>query len=79
MKRTALSDNDFNLLEKYASKVFQHSDDWFYSKYYGRRTVEAGDLSDLRDAFAADGRIDICKIAAEIENRKIAEIIGAKQ
>lgn len=79
LKRTTLSNNDFNLLEHYANKVFRHSDDWFYDKYYSRKTVDTCDLSDLRDAFTADDSIDLAEITAGLENKKIAEIIGVNK
>lgn len=72
-KRTKLSDDDFNVLKECADKVFRHSDDWFYEKYYNRKTIEIDDLKDLRDAFEAgsSSRNDLLLVGARIENKKI--------
>lgn len=69
-KRTKLSDNDFNVLEEWANKAFRHSDDWFYEKYYSRKTIEIDDLKDLRDAFTPTGN-ELALIGARIESDKI--------
>lgn len=54
-KRTKLSDKDFNALQECANKVFAHSDDWFYEKYFKRKTVELDDLQDLLTASDSAG------------------------
>lgn len=78
MKRLKLSDKDFNTLEKYAATVFRHSDDWFYDRYFCRKTVDKEDFEDLLTAFECDDNIDLKVIAESIENKKLAELILLK-
>lgn len=72
-KRTKLSNKDFNVLEECADKVCRHSDDWFYEKYYNRKTVEIDDLKDLRYAFEAisSSKDDLLSVKARLESKKI--------
>lgn len=77
MKRTKLSDKDFNALQECANKAFAHSDDWFYEKYFHRKTVEIDDLQDL--LYACDSIIfDRQTVIEKLENPVIKKIIGGK-
>lgn len=72
-KQTKLSNNDFNVLEECADKVFRHSEDWFYEKYYNRKRIEIDDLKDLRDVYKAGfpSENDLVSVGVRIENDKI--------
>lgn len=73
-KRTRLSNNDFNVLEECAEKVFRHSDDWFYDEYCNRKSIDFDALCDLRDAWQAGFPNETTSTGTRIENPRIRAV-----